>query len=155
MFVLYCFILLLFLHLALLHTKPRSRSFPLYSTPCALPLSFLLPELSFRWRHLAPQSETPLGRPAHSALGLLLPPLLSFLKAASLPSAERLPKASFGQDGGSVWSNAEENKGGPRQVNEARRQLCAALHQYSTEAFLALSSNNILVIWVSRITVPL
>lgn len=114
-------------------------------------------------RHLAPRRETPLRRPpppqfifpAHTALVLLLLPLLSFLKAASPPSTEWLPESPFGQDEGSVWSIAEENKGGPRQVNEARRQLCAKLHQYSIEASLPCSSNNILVIWVSHITVPL
>ncbi len=61
----------------------------------------------------------------------------------------------FGQDVGSVRSIAEENKGSLRQVNEARRQLCAELHQYSTEASLACSPNNIRVIWVSHIPAPL
>lgn len=60
----------------------------------------------------------------------------------------------FGQDVGCVWGIAEENKGSLRQVNEARRQLCAEPRQYSAEAPLTGSPNNIPVIYVSHITVP-
>lgn len=104
---------------------------------------------------------TPLTLRTLSTLFPTSAPALRFLPRASRrPAPPFRPWCDFrnplGQDVGSVLEHCGgKNKGSLRQVNEARRQLCAKLHQYSTEASLPRSLNNIPVIWVSRITVLL
>ncbi|KAF1380469.1 hypothetical protein PFLUV_G00164060 [Perca fluviatilis] len=75
------------------------------------------------------RSRSQCAGPAHAATPELLEGCLFSVHGVT-------SETPFGQDVGSVWSIAEENKGSLRQVNEARRQLCAKLHQYSPEVWL-------------------
>lgn len=142
------------------HTTPTSQ-FPVLSPSLEVPLYVAATQFYSALANGAPPPPSPqFIFPALLCLLCLklVLPLLELLERCILSCLwSDFRKTFFGRDGGtggrgSVWDIAQGKQRG--QVNEAKRQLCVERHQYSAEAPFAPSSNNILVIWVSHITLP-